>query len=365
MKLVILGQGSAVPEYSIGRDESLELALKYFAKTEKDTRALTALYRMSGVEKRHSVLLHAPEGSPQDQRQSFMRPPQDELDGGPRLGERMEVYEREAPPLALKAARKALEDAGIDPERITHLVTVSCSGFSAPGVDVGLIDKLGLSRNVERAHVGFMGCHGALNGLRVAEGFARRGGEAMVLLCAVELCTLHYHYGLNREQLVSNSLFGDGAAALVGAPRDDPSDAEWSIQATGSCLIPDSQDAMTWRIRDHGFAMTLSPRVPKLIADELRSWMETWLDVEGLSLEDINTWAIHPGGPRILSSVTISLDLPRSVTETSREVLRDYGNMSSPTILFILERLRARQAPLPCVALAFGPGLMAEATLFA
>jgi predicted naringenin-chalcone synthase len=215
---------------------------------------------------------------------------------------------------------------------------------------------------VQRVHVGFMGCHGALNGLRVAQALTGADPTARVLLCAVELCSLHFHYGWDPKKVVANALFADGAAAVVGAAAG-PADA-WRVAATGSCLIPDSEYAMTWNIGDHGFEMTLSTRVPSLISAHLRPWLEAWLAQCGIALEHVASWAIHPGGPRILSAVERPLGLTEEATVVSREILAAYGNMSSPTVLFILGRLQTRHAPRPCVALGFGPGLIAEAVLF-
>jgi predicted naringenin-chalcone synthase len=185
---------------------------------------------------------------------------------------------------------------------------------------------------------------------------------ACVLVCAVELCSLHYHYGWDPEKMVANALFADGAAALVGAAAG-PEDA-WRVAATGSCLFPDSADAMTWTIGDHGFTMTLSSNVPDLIMGHLKPWVEGWLGEQGLKIGDIATWATHPGGPRVLVFVQMALGLPKGVHEASRQILAEHGNMSSPTVLFILDRLRQWKAPRPCVALGFGPGLTAEAMLF-
>jgi predicted naringenin-chalcone synthase len=241
-------------------------------------------------------------------------------------------------------------------------VTVSCTGFQAPGFDIELIKKLHLAPTIERTHVGFMGCHGALNGLRVARAYADSQPAARILLCAVELCGLHYRYSWTPRSMVSNALFADGAGALVGAAGDT---AGWRAVASGTCVFPDTQYAMTWSIGDHGFEMTLSTHVPGLIAQHLRPWVEQWLAGNGLKLAEIASWAVHPGGPRILSAVEESLGLASEATAVSREVLECCGNISSPTVLFILERLRQRQAPRPCVALGFGPGLTAEAALFA
>jgi predicted naringenin-chalcone synthase len=194
----------------------------------------------------------------------------------------------------------------------------------------------------------------------VANAYASAAPAARVLLCALELCGVHYYYGDDPEKVVANALFADGAAAVVG----ERGEGEWSVAATGSCLIPDSADAMGWSIGDHGFEMTLARKVPGLIARNLRGWIDGWLGDNGLSVDAVKSWAIHPGGPRILEAAGEALGLPSTALTASREVFAEYGNMSSPTVLFILDRLRKSAAPRPCVALGFGPGLVAEAVLF-
>jgi predicted naringenin-chalcone synthase len=176
------------------------------------------------------------------------------------------------------------------------------------------------------------------------------------------LCSLHFCSYWEPSRFVGNAIFADGAAALVGG-RSDAAE-EWRVAACGSSLIPDSTDAMSWIIGDYGFEMVLSPRVPELIQNNLRPWLEAWLGQNRLTIQDVASWAIHPGGPRILRAVEDSLKLDRAATAVSRAVLSECGNMSSPTVLFILDRLRRADAPRPCVALGFGPGLVAEATLF-
>ncbi|MBC7857013.1 MAG: type III polyketide synthase, partial [Pirellulaceae bacterium] len=268
-----------------------------------------------------------------------------------------------APPIAMRAAQQALDQADVAPSEITHLVAVSCTGFDAPGVDTALIRGLELRATTQRIQVGFMGCHGAINGLRAAQAIAGADPSAKVLLCAAELCSLHYRFAWDPERIIANALFADGAAAVVGAATSHETRHSWSVAATGSCLIPDSTDAMTWRIGDHGFEMTLHAQVPELIHQHLRPWLETWLPQHGQSLDSIASWAIHPGGPRILSAIAESLNLPVEATSVSREILAGYGNMSSPTVLFIVNRLREMNAPRPCLALGFGPGMFAEAAL--
>jgi predicted naringenin-chalcone synthase len=367
MSLAVLGLGTAVPETAINRDEAAAVARRISRCSTEDGEFIDSLYHNTGIQTRHlsfapAVVQDVLRGTRESK--SVFLPANNGEDRGPTTGQRLEHYKREALPLALDAARRALAESAIDPERLTHLVTVSCTGFYAPGIDIGLIEQLGLPRTIERTHVGFMGCHGALNGLRVADAFIGARPDAHVLLCAVELCGIHYHYGWNPKKVVSNALFADGAAALVGASADRAAADAWQAAAFGACLFRRSKAAMTWMIGDHGFEMTLSTRVPELIAQNLRPWLETWLTKNRLRIADVASWAVHPGGPRILRAVEQALDLDTTATAVAQEVLADYGNMSSPTVLFILERLRRRQASRPCVALGFGPGLAAEAALF-
>jgi predicted naringenin-chalcone synthase len=274
----------------------------------------------------------------------------------------MRHYLEHAPPLALRAARQALDDAALRPDLVTDLVTVSCTGFAAPGVDVTLIRQLGLPEDVSRTHVGFMGCHGAFNALRVARGYVAADPAARVLVCAVELCSLHFAYGWKPLAIVANALFADGAGAVVLGAGDDGTSG-WRLAASGSTLLPDSEEAMTWHIRDHGFEMTLSPRVPELIATHLRPWLEAWLGRQGVAMTDVAAWAVHPGGPRVVQAVSEALGIPGDAVADSLAVLCELGNMSSPTILFILQRMRQSRTAGPLVALGFGPGLTAEAML--
>ena len=215
--------------------------------------------------------------------------------------------------------------------------------------------------------LGFMGCLAKRsNGLRVARALTGSDPSARVLLCAAELCSLHFQYGFDAEQAVANALFADGAAALVGSSEAADTPEPWRVVANGSCLVPGTADVMSWQIGDHGFEMTLSPHVAHLIAAHLRPWLVSWLAARGLALGDVASWAIHPGGPRILDAVEEALELDRSATAHSRDVLASYGNVSSPTVLLIIDRLRRHGASLPCVAALwpFGPGLTIEAALF-
>ena len=377
----LLGLGVGFPELSIDHDAAAGYAKQFSCVNQTQHRALDVLYRRSGIDRRGSVLLEGRDGTEGGDGsgvgQSFFPPANSESDRGPTTGSRNARYEREAPRLALEASAAALRDSGVPAESITELVTVSCTGSAAPGVDIALIDGLGLSPRTERVQLGFMGCHAAINALRAGRGLiaARPGGR--VLICCVELCSLHYQYGFDPERIVSNAIFADGAAAVVlgeppavGPTSPPPSDptkpfalAPGYVSATGSRLVADTRDAMTWRIGDHGYEMGLSPAVPDLIRAELRPFVEEWLECQGESLRGIGGWAVHPGGTRILSAVEQSLGLDPEALEIPRSVLREHGNMSSATMLIILDRFVRAAQPKPWVMLGFGPGLVMEIAL--
>lgn len=354
----ILAIGTAVPEHHILQAESAAICQSFADLPAERTALFHELYRRTGVERRHSVLLRGSEG-PLENRQDFYQ-----AGDAPTTGARMEVYRQESAALALRSTQAALAASGIDPGRLTHLITVSCTGFFAPGVDLALCQGVPLNPSIARTHIGFMGCQGALNGLRVARAFVQADPSACVLLCSTELCSLHHQYGWDPEQIVANALFADGSAAAILAGEAIASAAgSPRFVGSGSTVVADSLDAMSWTIADHGFEMTLSARVPSLINQTIRAWLDAWLASQGRQIEQIGSWAIHPGGPRVLTACAEAFGLDREDLAASFETLSQYGNMSSATILYVLKALHDRKAARPTVALAFGPGLCIEAAL--
>lgn len=360
MSIQIAGWGFAVPTGRITQQEAADHAVEMWGGRAGMSATIPALYRRTGVKSRFSVIVEP--GAEGACPQTFYQPATGPDDRGPTTAQRMEFYERAASVLAEQSARAALADADLDAKGVTHLITVSCSGFEAPGVDIALVTALGLNPEVARTNVGFMGCHGAFNGLRLAQAFAASDPAARVLVCCVELCSLHEQYSVDPQQIVANALFADGSAAIVVQAGTKKTD--WNLQHQRSLVLRDTQDRMSWRIKDHGFEMTLDPSVPDLIRQQLVGWLDQWLPTQGLSTSDLRSFAVHPGGPRILNAVMEGLELPPEALGASRGVLSEFGNMSSPTILFILHRLKTQQAETPCLALAFGPGLTIEAALF-
>jgi predicted naringenin-chalcone synthase len=275
----------------------------------------------------------------------------------PGTAARMAAYGEQAIDLALQAVAK------LQPDGITDLIVASCTGFTAPGLDLHLADRLGLRPNVARTMIGFMGCSAAVPALRAADHIVRAAPTARVLVVNIELCSLHLQETEDVETALSLMLFGDGCSmALV---TSDPGGI--ALGDFLSVILPDSQDLITWKIGDQGFLMHLSGQVPGRIAQALRRDVAA-ADPAGLlrgaSAESYRYWAVHGGGRTVLDAVEIGLALPPEALRQSRAVLHDFGNMSSCTIMFVLARMMAEGAAGPGMAMAFGPGMVAETFRF-
>lgn len=301
----------------------------------------------SGIEHRWSVL--SEEDAKLDQGRGFYGGPVE-----PTTALRMQIYAKAAPELALKAIDK-LPPLGT----VTHIVVASCTGFVAPGVDQIIARRLGLSDDVERVLIGFMGCYAAITALRTARHIVRSEGGARVLVVTVELSSLHHQQDLDIEPLLAGAQFGDGAAAAIVTGSGEGLELREGISAA----LEDSEELITWVIVDTGFKMRLSGEVPGRIAAAIARPEVRQRITGGALVADIDAWAVHAGGRSILDAVENGLELARGSLEDSREVLRTCGNMSSSTLMFVLERI-IRQKPAQGVALAFGPGLAMEGLHF-
>lgn len=274
---------------------------------------------------------------------------------------RMVEYEDKAP----KLARKAVEglDLGDAADEITHLVIVTCTGFYSPGIDYDIIKTCGISPNVDRTQIGFMGCFAGITGLKTADNIVRANPQAKVLLVSVELCSVHMQQPKSLESMLSFLIFGDGcAAAVISADRSGI-----ELDSFKQVMVPDTRELITWRIGNAGYDMVLSGKVPGQLGRALNQ-ENLKLILAGRTPGDIDLWAIHPGGRTILDAVENALELEPSALEVSRYVLDNYGNMSSATVLFVLAEMMKRAAAGGPTgmgsAMAFGPGLTAETMLF-
>ena len=338
--------GTAVPQHDI------HAAFIRWAEARLREPRMRALFaRMaarSGIEHRWSVLPPAPYGrSPVD--------PGGFYHGAlPTTGARMDIYARAAPRLALEAIGQL--NGAAEPGGITHLIVASCTGFVAPGIDQIIAAELGLGGDVERTLVGFMGCYAAVSSLRLAHHIVRSEPEARVLVVTVELSSLHLQFEEDVERLLAALQFGDGAtASLVTA---EPSG--FALSRPFAATLPQSEELIRWRVGDHGFVMDLSGEVPGRIGEALRDDLVREAMLGNEAPEAFDAWAVHAGGRSVLDAVEQGLGLPREALAASRDVLARYGNMSSSTLPFVLQRLLADPAPRRGIALAFGPGLAAE-----
>ena len=327
-----------------------------WARAQLDERKRPLFDRMaarSGIGHRWSILPPGTDGgSPVDPGGFYAVAPL------PGTGERMRLYAATAPDLAIEA----IEALGAQAElgAITHLVVASCTGFVAPGIDQIIARRMGLAHSVERLLVGFMGCYAAVAALRSARHIVRSDPAARVLVVTVELSTLHLQEVHELEPLLAMLQFGDGAAAaLVTADA-----AGFALEAPFATTLPDSAELIRWDITDRGFAMHLSGQVPARIAAGLADPEFALAATGGVDPGEVDGWAVHAGGRSILDAVERALHLPHDALAASRGVLEDVGNMSSATLMFVLERLLTGPKIERGVALAFGPGLAAEGFRF-
>ncbi|MEO3742414.1 type III polyketide synthase [Plantactinospora sp. B5E13] len=341
---VIVGLGVSLPPGS-GQDELWE---GFFARHfSGPTRALAQrIFANSGV----------------DRRQAAVSPLLEDVSEWP-TERRMRRYQIEALPLGKEAVTRALADAGIGAGDIGLFVVCSCTGYATPGLDILLARDMGMAPETQRMFVGHMGCYAALPGLGAANDFVAARGRPALLLCA-ELTSLHLQPASSRmdtQQIVSHALFSDAAVAAVVAPGDRPG---YVVREVTAVTDTSTADHMTWELTDTGFRMGLSPKVPQVLASHVTELVTGLLARHGRQVSEVDGWAVHPGGPRILNVVEEELGLPSEALSASRGVLHDHGNCSSPTSLLILDRLRrSALPPRTVVMLAFGPGLTLYAAL--
>jgi len=368
---------TAIPATVLRQPQVRDVFASQPGLTRLGTRLVSASFDGSGIDTRYTVIDELTLDTQTEHPQFF------DLASGhllaPSTKARNELYIERASALYVEAGRKALDAVeGITAADITHVVTVSCTGFFAPGPDYVLVRQLGLAPSTLRYHVGFMGCYAAFPALRMAKSFCEAEPDAVVLVVSVELCTLHVRSSNEPDQIVASSVFADGAAATIVTARDLPSSSPvLDLDAFESVLTPVGEEDMAWKIGDEGFEMILSSYVPKIIDQHISGALEPLLARETQLVdaphESIAHWAIHPGGRSILDKVEAKLQLSEAQLTPSRGVLREYGNMSSATILFVLKAIMdgwpgsvddggASAGDRVC-AMAFGPGLTVETGL--
>jgi len=351
----ILSIGTAVPACRHSQPAILDFMQRVYALSDTEQRKLKFLYRQGGIDTRYSVI---PDYSLPATEWEFYSPTEN-LEPFPRLEKRMEWYRQYAAPLSLAAITNCLQK--IPGQTITHLITVSCTGMSAPGLDLELLEALGLPATTFRSSVNFMGCYAAIHALKIADAFCRADQSATVLIVCTELCTLHFQKEPTVDNMTSSMLFADGAAAMLVTGKEEQEGL--NIDHFYSMVSLKGKKDMAWELSSKGFLMTLSGYVADMIEEDFDGLVEGALQAADLRKEAITHWCIHPGGKRILEAVHKSLGFTNGQLQPCYDVLKEYGNMSSPTVLFVLEKMMDaldKKEKTTIFGAAFGPGLTME-----
>ncbi len=353
---------SANPEMSFEQKVARDILKDKLGKIRKVRSILHAIYTGSGIEKRHTVLDDALDESADS---FFIRAFSDEVEG-PTTEERNAIYTEGATKLFVDVGQRLLKrNPSVSTSDITHVITVSCTGFYAPGPDFELVKRLGLSPSTQRFHLGFMGCYAAFPALKMAKAFCEADPNATVIVICTELCTLHFQNKTDLDNLVAASVFADGSAGVLVSSKE-PETSGFSMDGFASSLAYEGEKDMAWTIGDTGFDMILSSYVPDIIESNIADIISPLLQQFEITQKEIGIWAVHPGGRAIIDKIVKALSLNEEQVQSSRRVLANFGNMSSATVLFVLEDI-LKQSPkqgTKVLPIAFGPGLTIESGLF-
>jgi len=360
----IISIGTAVPKYGT-RQMNLLNFMQAAYKDEATSRMLSILFSHSGINTRYSVIPDF------DKRQTepvlFS-----ENQCIPTVMDRSDIFKEHAVSLAVEAIQDSFKKRNISIAEfgITHLITVTCTGIYAPGIDAAIIEQLSLPDDIFHTSFNFLGCNAAFPALKLGDMIAKTDENAKVLIVCVELCTLHFQPKNNHDNLISNTIFGDGAAAvIITADTGTIQDFQGGMSIKGfySLLLNKGKDLMSWNITPVNFEMVLDAKVPEFIGNEVDNIVLKAGRKFNITPSIIDKWAIHPGGKKILDTIKKQLHLKDTDLQYSYKVLDEYGNMSSPTILFVLnEIIQAEHKPDETIfSIGFGPGLSIETALFA
>jgi predicted naringenin-chalcone synthase len=358
MAASILALSSAVPLHIFPQQEVSAKMVDILSITEPLKSKLKQIYENSAIQKRHSVI-----GDFKNDRSEWHFWGKDFPKTAPSMARRNAVYKLEAPKISFESSLKAIKLWGGNPKDLTHIVFVTCTGVIAPGVEFLLIEKLGLNPSIKRFAINFMGCFGAFKALSLANALAKEDSQNRVLIVCTELCSLHFQAILDSDNLTANAIFSDGSAASIIGTHPKPFEKPlWDIINTSSLAMENSIEKMSWEAGDSGFLMRLSHQVPVHLGRNVKKFTEALLDSHA-SAKDCD-WAIHPGGKSIIQAIEKAMELEDSQSKASWEILAEYGNMSSATFLFVLERLQRQYTKKKwSLGIGFGPGLSFEGIL--
>jgi predicted naringenin-chalcone synthase len=351
--------GTANPTNRFSQSTIADFMLHTMKLNNGDGRKLKTIFKSSGIEYRHSVL----EDYGRTENFTFYSTTPD-FEPVPTTEDRLSVFRKHAVGLSESSVQNLLSTfTSFDLKEVTHLVVVCCTGMYAPGLDIDLVKKLGLKSSVQRTAINFMGCYAAFNALKIADAFCKSDSKAKVLIVATELCSLHFQREGTEDNLLANALFGDGSAALL-VESESKSKLKLKLESFHSDLSKDGEQFMAWTVGDLGFEMKLSAYVPDIIRGGIAALTNSLLEKISRKLADIKHFAIHPGGKKILAAIEMELGITKEQNHSAYQVLERFGNMSSPTVLFVLkdvvQKLSAKNHGERILSFAFGPGLTLE-----
>ena len=352
----IISIGTALPAYKNNQDDILKFMQLVYAMDSKENRKLKYLYQHSGIEHRYSVI---PDYCCDINEWRFY-PQTENLEPFPSLEQRMRLFSAYAAPLSIEAIGNCTQGY-INTNEITHLVTVSCTGMSAPGLDLQVMELLDLPKNIYRTSVNFMGCYAAIHALKIADAICAQEKNAKVIIVCTELCTLHFQKEPSMDNILSSLLFGDGSAAILVTGDDHPKTG-LRLDHFYSEIITKGKQDMSWSLSSSGFFMTLSGYISELLEKDFNPLVTKALEKAGIEKNEISQWCIHPGGKRILDAIYRSLGFENGELNHSYETLKEIGNVSSATILFALKKFMQTNlsSGQRVFGAAFGPGLTME-----
>lgn len=348
-----------VPEYTISPENLISWFEKQFEPAEG--RKIRHLVNESLIERKYSVV---PDFLLNRQEAQLYRQNGQGINW-PSLKERMGTFEDAGIEMGVKVGQKSLDKAGINPEEVTHFIAVSCTGLSAPGPEIIIPEKLGIRENIERNAVNFMGCYAAFHAMRMADRICRTEPESRVLIVCSEACSLHFFNDPSTDNLLASSLFSDGAAAILMTPEEQ--ETGWLNPVFDSALIREGREDMGWHIGAERFEMTLSSKVAGRIKNKISDFIGRISEKAGVKSDEFDYYALHPGGKSILNAAIKGMKVQEEKADAAFDVLRKFGNMSSPSILFVLQQIQQKienseiqHDHYNILASAFGPGLTLE-----
>lgn len=351
--------GTAVPAYKL-EQSVIAGFMERLAKSEEEVRKIKTIFRASAIATRYTVL--ADYGRPGD---FTFFPNTSGMEPFPDTATRMQTFREHAAELSVSAVRDCQSKTSFKFEDVTHLITVSCTGMYAPGLDVDLVNRLPLKSSVSRTCINFMGCFAAVSAIKAADAFCKTSPHAKVLIVCTELCSLHFQKDFTDDNILANALFGDGAAAVLVEPKPGLN-ISLGIEGFYSDILASGAAHMAWSIGNLGFEMRLSSYIPELLGMEIKGMVKNLTSHVSTEHFSIEHYAIHPGGKKILDAAAEKLEIPKEQLRASYQVLHDFGNMSSPTILFVLKKILDNndlKRNDRVLGMAFGPGITVESLI--